>query len=51
MMNLGYTDVPVRRWVEMRIHGVDGDYVRRLARKGETGLSVGQLIERRIHGR
>jgi hypothetical protein len=36
--------------VELRIHGVNGDYLRKLQQNGMKNLSAEQIAKLRIHG-
>ncbi|MEM1181585.1 MAG: hypothetical protein AAGM22_24795 [Acidobacteriota bacterium] len=49
LAELGYRE-SLERLVEMRIHGVDGRYIRELANAGYRELPSKKLVEMRIHG-
>jgi len=47
--SLGYSFTP-RQLIDLRIHGVDGAYLRRLRDAGLKNLSAAQIEKLRIHG-
>jgi beta-lactamase regulating signal transducer with metallopeptidase domain len=49
MQAAGYMDVDVDRLIQLKIHGVTGDFIRRMRDAGYT-LTADQLIAFRIHG-
>lgn len=49
MRAIGY-DVPLGKYVEFRIFGVDPDYVREMRDVGFDRLSADKLVETKIHG-
>ncbi|MEM6793343.1 MAG: hypothetical protein AAF725_05145 [Acidobacteriota bacterium] len=50
LAGLGYRNLEPEQIVALRIHGVDAEWIEGLGESG-ADLTVGQLIERRIHGR
>jgi beta-lactamase regulating signal transducer with metallopeptidase domain len=46
----GYKDLPVETIIQMKDHGVDGNYILQMAETGWGKLSPRQLIELRNHG-
>jgi hypothetical protein len=50
MKELGYEGLTSRELIEMKIHGVDADFVRSMHEKGIKDLSIRKLLKIKIHG-
>lgn len=47
---LGFGQPSLEKLIELRIHGIDMDYVSELSTAGYEGLSLRQVVNARIHG-
>lgn len=46
----GYKSPPLKEMIELRIHGVDGEYINELSSAGYDGLSLQDIKKASIHG-